>query len=174
MILKRLLTAVILLYPLVIRASNSEMGVWIQICLPTKRVYFDTLELEQVENHPYFTKYSPQELALAPKTIRRVANSSDARVMEDPRVVRSDYIMFGKVIQDTRYQRSYGHGAIFLEGSTISDQPVYGNDYGEYSYPHKKYVAIAVNFPKNEKDLISNVEYWFTLPEIISTDKFTD
>ena len=47
--------------------ANAEVRV--QVCLPGKRVYFNDLALERLENHPLFTNYSQQQLELAPKAI---------------------------------------------------------------------------------------------------------
>lgn len=150
--------------------SYANAEVRIQVCLPTKRIYFNDLELDRLENHPQFTKYSPQQLERAPKTIRRVATSSDPRVTNDPRVIHVYGIGFGKVLIRSG-QFSDGAGFMPLKDSTVADQPVYESGYG---YPAQNYVAMHVRIPDREKGPEGRVTYWFKLPKTISADRFTD
>jgi hypothetical protein len=143
---------------------NSDMEAQIQVCLPTKRVYFKDITLDQLENHPLFTKYSQQQLQLAPKTVRRVDNSNDHRA------IRAYGIGFGAVlIRDGQF--SDGSGFLPLRDSTVSNQPVYEQKHG---YPARNYVAIHVNIPDSDKETEDRVTYWFTLPKNIPNDRFTD
>lgn len=143
---------------------DSNAKVRIQICLPSKRIYFKALVLEQLENHPLFTKYSQQQLQLAPKAIRRVYNS------DDPSTIHTYGISFGEVlIRDGQF--SDGAGFVPLRDSTISDQPVYEKGYG---YPLRNYVAMHVRLPDSEKGTEGRGTYWFTLPKSIPSDRFTD
>jgi hypothetical protein len=141
--------------------ANTE--VQIQVCLPTKRIYFNDLELDRLENHPLFTKYSQQQLELAPKTIRRVATSSD------PRTIHAYGIGFGEVLIRSG-QFSDGSGFMPLKDSTAADQPVYEQGYG---HPAQNYVAMHVRLPDQEKRPEGGVTYWFTLPKTIPDDRFT-
>ena len=54
-----------------------------QFCLPDSRVYFDKLSFDELVNHPMFTKYSPDQLRLAPNAVRRVAAASDPRLTSE-------------------------------------------------------------------------------------------
>lgn len=150
--------------------SDANAEVWIQVCLPTKRIYFNDLELDQLENHPLFTKYSQQQLELAPKTVRRVAASNDPRVTGDSRVINDYGIGFGEVLIRSG-QFSNGSGFMPLKDSTVANQPVYEQGYG---YPAQNYVAMHVRLPDLEKGVKDHVTYWFKLPKTISTDSFTD
>ncbi|MDR3578746.1 MAG: hypothetical protein P4L44_02160 [Oryzomonas sp.] len=146
--------------------SDAYADVRIQVCLPSKRIYFNDLELDQLENHPSFTKYSQQQLELAPKIVRRVASSSNPRVINDSRVIH----VYGIRIREVLSQRglfSWNSGFMPLKDSTILDQPVYEKEYG---HPTQDYVAISVS----ENGPEGTVEYWFKLPKRISTDSFTD
>jgi hypothetical protein len=142
--------------------ADAKTDVTVQVCLPFKRVYFNDIVLERLENHPLFTEYSPQELALAPKTIRRVANSSD------PRAIHEYGIGFGEVL-NREGVLSDGGGFMSLQDSTIADQPVYEQGYG---YPARNYIAMHVRLPAN--DTQSQVTYWFELPKYVPSDKFSD
>jgi hypothetical protein len=97
---------------------DTSVTVRIQICLPTKRIYFTDLELDRLENHPLFTKYSAQQLELAPKTIRRITASSD------PRAIQVYGISFGQVL-NREGQFSDGSGFMPIKDSTLANQPVY-------------------------------------------------
>lgn len=150
--------------------SHANAKVRIQVCVPTKRVYFNDLRLDQLENHPQFTRYSPQQLELAPKTIRRVAPSDDPRVANDPRVIRSYGIDFGEVLKRSGLF-SDSSGFMPVKDSTVADQPVYEKGYG---YPAQEYVAMHLRLPDMESGPEGNVTYWFKLPKSISMDTFTD
>lgn len=141
--------------------ANTE--VQIQVCLPTKRVYFNDLELDRLENHPLFTKYSQQQLELAPKTIRRVATSSDTRT------IHAYGINFGEVLIRSR-QFSDVSGFMPLKDSTVADQPVYEQRYG---HPAQNYIAMHIRLPDQEKSPEGSVTYWFRLPKTIPDDGFT-
>lgn len=144
--------------------SDANAKVRVQVCLPTKRIYFNDLVLERLENHPLFTKYSQQQLELAPKTIRRVASSND------PRAIHVYGIRFGEVlIRDGQFSDSAGF--MPLHDSTVTDQPVYERGYG---YPASNYIAMHVRLPDSEKKAEGRVTYWFALPKSIPNDKFTD
>lgn len=143
--------------------SDANAEVRIQVCLPTKRVYFNALKLDQLENHPLFTKYSQQQLELAPKTIRRVASSSD------PKAIRNYGVNFGEVLVRSG-QFSDGSGFMPLRDSTVANQPVYERGYG---YPAQNYIAIHVRLPDLDKGPEGRVTYWFTLPKIVPTASFT-
>lgn len=144
--------------------SDANTEVRIQVCLPTKRIYFSDLELDRLENHPLFTKYSQQQLELAPKTIRRVTSSSD------PKAILSYGISFGEVLIRSG-QFSDGSGFMPLRDSTVSNQPVYERGFG---YPTQNYVAMHVRLPDLDKGPEGRVTYWFTLPKDIPNDRFTD
>jgi hypothetical protein len=143
--------------------SDDNAEVRVQICLPAKRIYFNDLELDRLENHPMFTKYSPQQLELAPRIIRRVAASND------PKVIQVYGVNFGEVLIRSG-QFSDGSGFMPIKDSTVADQPVYERGYG---YPVQNYVAIHVRLPDREKGPEGSVTYWFTLPKTIPDDKFT-
>lgn len=142
--------------------ANTEVR--IQVCLPNKRVYFNDLVLDRLQNHPLFTKYSQQQLDLAPKTIRRVASSSD------PRVIHDYGIGFGEVLI-RKGQFSDGKGFMPLHASTVVDQPIYERGYG---YPAQNYVAMHVRLPDSDKGPEGRVTFWYTLPKHIPHDGFTD
>lgn len=143
--------------------SDDNAEVRVQICLPAKRIYFNDLELDRLENHPMFTKYSPQQLELAPKIIRRVAASND------PKAIQVNGVSFGEVLIRSG-QFSDGSGFMPIKDSTVANQPVYERGYG---YPVQNYVAIHVRLPDREKGQEGNVTYWFTLPKTIPDDRFT-
>ena len=144
--------------------SDEHAEVQIQVCLSTKRVYFNEIELEQLENHSLFTKYTRQQLELAPRTVRRIASSSD------PKAIHAYGISLGEVLlRDGGY--SDGFGFMPLRDSTISDQPVYQRGYG---YPARNYIAIHVRLPDSEKGEEGRVTYWFTLPKDIPSDTFSN
>lgn len=151
-------------------SSDSYTEVRIQVCLPNKRVYFNDLALEQLENHPLFTKYSRQQLELAPKVVRRIASSNDPRVLGDSRVIKDLGIGFGEVLIRSG-EFSAGGGGIPLHGSTVANQPIYEKGYG---YPAQNYVAIHVRLPEKEIEMKDRLTYWFKLPKTISPDSFTD
>jgi hypothetical protein len=152
-------------------AIRAEPEVRIQVCVPTKRIYFNDLELTQLENHPMLTSYSKQELELAPKTIRRVAPFDDPRVIGDPRVVRTYGINLGEAL-NTDGGFSFGSGFIPVEDSTVSGQPVYEKGYG---YPARSYVAIRVGLLNPDvKPGSTPPTFWFRLPSIVPTDNFSD
>lgn len=141
--------------------TNAEVRV--QVCLPGKRIYFNDLLLERLENHPLFTKYSQQQLELAPKAIRRIAGSSDLRA------IHADGINFGEVlIRDGQF--SDGGGFMPIQDSTVANQPIYERGYG---YPASNYVAIHVRLPETEMGAEGRVTYWFVLPKSIPNDRFT-
>lgn len=148
--------------------SDTYTEVRVQVCLPNKRVYFNDLKLDQVENHPLFTKYSRQQLEIAPKVVLRVTASDDPRVSGDPRVIKDFGIGFGEVLNRSGFSNS--SGVIHLEGSTVANQPVYEQGYG---YPAQNYVAIHVNLLDQGKGK-DRLTYWFKLPKTISADSFTD
>jgi len=150
--------------------SGARTEVRIQVCVPTKRIYFNDLQLDQLENHPQFTKYSQQQLELAPKTIRRVAPSNDPRVTNDPAVIQSYGVGFGEVLKRSG-QFSDSAGFMPLRDSTVADQPVYEKGYG---YPAQDYVAMHLRLPDRERAPEGRVTYWFKLPKNISADTFTD
>jgi hypothetical protein len=141
----------------------------IQVCLPSKRIYFNNLELDRVQNHPLFTKYSPHQLDMAPKTIRRVAPPGDPRVANNPYVTHQYGINFGEVLNNSG-GFSDGAGVIPLEDSTVADQPVFEAGYG---FPVQKYVAIHVRPLDREKGREASPTYWFKLPKKISNAGFT-
>lgn len=143
--------------------SDTNTEVRIQICLPGKRVYFNDLELDRLENHPLFTKYSPQQLELAPKVIRRVVDSSDPRAIRDYAIGLGDVVNRSGVL-------SRGGGAIAIKDSTVANQPVYDSGFG---YPAQSYIAIYVSLPVRERGPEGSVTYWFTLPKSIPDDKFS-
>jgi hypothetical protein len=143
--------------------SDDNAEVRVQICLPAKRIYFNDLELDRLENHPMFTKYSPKQLELAPKIIRRVAASND------PKAIQVYGVSFGEVLIRSG-QFSDGSGFMPIKDSTVANQPVYERGYG---YPVQNYVAIHVRLPDREKGPEGNVTYWFTLPKTIPDDKYT-
>lgn len=143
--------------------SGAKAEVRVQVCLPAKRIYFNDLVLERLENHPLFTKYSPQQLELAPKAIRRVAGSSDSMA------IHAYGIGFGEVlIRDGQF--SDGAGFMPIQDSTVANQPVYERGYG---YPASNYVAIHVRLPETEMGAEGRVTYWFVLPKSIPNDRFT-
>lgn len=142
--------------------ANAEVR--IQVCLPTKKVYFNDLVVERLENHPLFTKYSQRQLELAPKTIRRVASASD------PKAIQVYGVNFGEVLIRNG-QFSDGSGFMPLHDSTVTDQPVFERGYG---YPAKNYVAMHLSLPDLEKGPDGRVIFWFTLPKSIPYDRFTD
>ncbi|WP_457278697.1 hypothetical protein [Polaromonas sp. P5_D5] len=150
---------------------QAEPEVRVQVCVPGKRIYFNDLELDQLENHPMFTRYSKQQLELAPKTIRRAAPFDDPRVVNDPRSVRSYGISFGEALnRDGGF--SFGAGFVPVEDSTISGQPVYEKGYG---YPARNYVAIRVALLNADIEPgASAPTFWFRLPSIVSADKFSN
>ena len=143
--------------------SDDNAEVRVQICLPAKRIYFNDLELDRLENHPMFTKYSPQQLELAPRIIRRVAASND------PKVIQVYGVNFGEVLIRSG-QFSDGSGFMPIKDSTVANQPVYDRGYG---YPVQNYVAIHVRLPDREKEPEGSMTYWFTLPKTIPDDKFS-
>lgn len=146
--------------------TQSDAGgeVRVQVCLPAKRIYFNDLVLERLENHPLLTKYSQQQLELAPKAIRRVAVSNDSRA------IQTYGISFGEVlIRDGVF--SDGVGFMPIYDSTMANQPVYERGYG---YPASNYVAIHVRLPEAEMGPEGPVTYWFSLPKDIPIDRFTD
>ena len=126
---------------------GARTEVRIQVCVPTKRIYFDDLQLDQLENHPQFTKYSQQQLEFAPRTIRRVARSDDPRVTNDPRVIQSYGVGFGEVLKRSG-QFSDSAGFMPLRDSTVADQPVYEKGYG---HPAEDYVAMHLRLPDRER-----------------------
>ena len=151
--------------------SATDVEVRIQVCVPTKRIYFDDLQLDRLENHPQFTRYSQQELERAPRTIRRVAPSSDSRVTNDPRTIRDYGITFGEaLLRSGGY--SYGSGFMSLKDSTSSDQPIFEKGYG---YPAKDYVAMSVRLREGDVGSAATAPtFWFKLPETIPADGFSD
>lgn len=145
---------------------NAELR--LQVCVPTKRIYFNDMQLDPLENHPQFTRYSQEELALAPKTIRRVAPSNDPRVANDPSVDRDYVISFGEVrrIGERRdVQYSAGSGWMPLRDSTIADQPVYEK---RFMHSAREYVAVSVRLPGPDMPT-----YWFRLPKNIAFESFS-
>lgn len=151
-----------------IRSIDSQLGanaeVRIQVCLPNKKVNFDELVIDKLENHPLFTKYSSEQIELAPKTIRRVVTSGD------PKAIRVYWIGFGEVlIRDGQFSDSTG--VMPLQDSTVADQPVYESGYG---YPVRDYVAMHVRIPDAEKEAEDRVTYWFVLQKNIPNDKFSE
>ncbi len=143
--------------------SDVNLEVRIQICLPTKRIYFNDIELDRLENHPQFTKYSPEQLELAPKSIRRVASSID------PNALRTYGINYGEVLlRSGRY--SDGSGFMPLRGSTVANQPVFELGYG---YPANAYIAVHVRIPEPDQGPEGRVIYWFKLPSVVPTDSFS-
>lgn len=143
--------------------SDANSEVRIQICLPAKRVYFNDLKLDQLENHPQFTKYSPQQLEQVPKVIRRVAVSGD------PKAIQVYGVSFGEVLTWSG-QFSDSSGFMPITDSTVANQPVYERGYG---HPVQEYVALHVRLPDREKGPEGSATYWFTLPKTIPDDKFT-
>ncbi|SFU32221.1 hypothetical protein SAMN05216350_101311 [Polaromonas sp. YR568] len=151
--------------------AKAEQEVRIQVCVPSKRIYFNDLELDQLENHPNFTRYSKQQLELAPKTIRRVAPIDDPRVMNDPRAVKSYGINFAEALNRAG-GFSMSSGFMPVEDSTISGQPVYEKGYG---FPAKNYIAIRVALLNADvQSGTTSPTFWFKLPSTISADKFSD
>src|SRR5450830_243911 len=144
-------------------SSDGNAEVRVQLCLPAKRVYFNDIELDRLINHPQFTSYSPQQLELAPKVVRRIATSSD------PRAIQFYGINFGAVLNGPGGYTD-GAGVMSIKGSTVANQPVYENGYG---YPAQNYVAIHVRLSGQEHGPEGNVTYWFTLPKTIPDDKFS-
>jgi hypothetical protein len=143
---------------------NSNAKVRIQVCLPNKRVYFKDIILDKLENHPLFTEYSQQQIKIAPRTIRRVKNS------EDPRVIHNYGIGLEEVLfRDGMHSASTSF--IPLHDSTVSDQPVYERARGRSA---QEYVAIGVYVIDKSNASESRVEYWFRLPKNIPNDRFTD
>jgi len=151
--------------------ANADREVRIQVCLPGKRVYFNELQLDHLQNHPLFTKYSQQQLELAPKTVLRVASLSDPRVDKDPRSIRSYGISFGEALSRSGGY-SYGSGFMPLAGSTGADQPVFEKGYGN---PAGNYVAVSVRFPEgNMKSIATSPVFWFRLSKTIPPDGFSN
>ena len=143
---------------------DSNEKVRIQVCLPNKRVYFKDITLDKLENHRLFTKYSPEQLQLAPKTIRRVESS------DDPRSIHNYGIGFTEVLFRDGMPSSVS-GWIPLHDSTVSDQPVYEPEGGR---PAQYYVAMSVDIAGQKNKSEGPIEYWFTLPKSIPNDRFTD
>ena len=144
--------------------SDANAEVRVQVCLPVKRIYFNDLVLERLENHPLFTKYSQQQLELAPKTIRRVAASFDSRAIQTYGISSGEVLIRDRLFSD-------GTGFMPIYDSTIANQPVYERGYG---YPASNYVAIHVRLPETEMGSEGRVTYWFVLPKSIPSDRFTD
>lgn len=143
--------------------SDSSATVHIQLCLPAKRVYFNDLEVDRLQNHPNFTKYSQEQLELAPKTIRRVASSSD------PRAINVFGVGFGEVMNHAGVL-SDGFGLLSLHGSTAADQPVFEQRSANKA---KDYIAIHMRIYRRDQGPEGNVTYWFVLPKGIPTEEFT-
>lgn len=143
---------------------EANVDVRIQVCLPTDRIYFNDLVLDRLENHPLFTKYSQQQLELAPKSIRRVASSSD------PMARRAYGISFGEVL-NRQGILSDGSGFMQLHDSTVANQPIYERGYG---YPAVNYIAMHVRLPNPETRPEGRVTFWFALPKDIPRGGFTD
>ena len=143
--------------------SDATAEVRVQVCLPAKRIYFTDLVLDRLENHPLFTKYTAQQLELAPKAIRRVADSSDSRA------IHAYGVSFGEVLF-REGQFSDGAGFMPIQDSTVANQPVYERGYG---YPASNYVALHVRVPETEMGAEGRVTYWFVLPKNIPNDRFT-
>lgn len=153
-----------------IMRANADTVAKIQVCVPTKRIYFTELQLDRLENHPNFTRYSKQQLELAPKTIRRVAPRDDPRVINDPRVVKG-YGLAGEMILNTSGLYSAGTAFMSVKDSTTSHQPVY--EMG-HEYPASNYVAISVRLVNADVEQgVKAPTYWFKLPANISADGFS-
>jgi hypothetical protein len=142
----------------------------VQVCLPGKRIYFNEIELDQVENYSLFTSYSPEQLAIAPKTVRRVAAADDPRVINNRRVIQNYGISFGEVLLRSG-QRSDGFGYMPLKDATVADQPIYEKGYG---YAPKEYVAMHVRLPDKDRGEEGDVTYWFKLPKVIPAKEFSN
>ncbi|MES1189807.1 MAG: hypothetical protein ABUS47_01885 [Steroidobacter sp.] len=145
----------------------SRPNVVVQVCLPRKRIYYDTIELDRVDNHPIFTKYSESELNFAPKTIRRVATPDDPRVINEPMSTRTLWIGFTSVERQNNNFSSLG-STLAIENSTIADQPIYQIN---LLPPAKSYVGLEVNLQLENKD---TMHYWFKLPKTVSISEFSD
>lgn len=147
--------------------NRSRVGatdhVRIQICLPTKIVKFDAIVLDRLENHPNYTHYSAQQLDLAPKTVRRLAPSSD------PRAIKSISIPFEEV-RNRSGIFSQGGGSISLRDSTMADQPVFE---AGHTFPAKDYIAFNVNAPDPRPAATGRVNYWYVLPKDIPVGVFS-
>lgn len=145
-----------------IRKPIADAELRIQICVPSKRVYFSDLVLDELQNHPLFTKYSPEQLARAPNTVRRITNS------DDPRAIKTYSISFGEVLFQGMFSDISGMSPV--QDSTVGHQPVYEQG---YAYPAKEYVAIHVRLPASEIGPEGKVTYWFKLPKTIPNQGFT-
>ncbi len=151
-----------------IHKNPFQEQVVVQVCIPNKRIYFDTIHVENVKNHP-ITKYSSQELALAPKTIRRVASFSDTRLAKDPRGTREVSIPFTDVTRN-RFVASTSSSHIAIADSTTSGQPIYEI---RLMTPASDYVGLEVVLPKEGHEGNKNNHYWFKLPSSISKKEFS-
>jgi hypothetical protein len=148
--------------------ERAELEVRVQVCVPTKRVYFNDLQLDTVENFPGYTHYSPQQLQLVPNKIRRVAPSDDPRVADDPRVIRSYGVAFGEVLGRPG-DFSDSSGFMALRDATVGHQPIYGKEGG---HPARKYIAVHLRLYDEPNP--AGPTYWFKLPKAISADRFTN
>lgn len=177
MYLKRIIRSAFLLVLLIIVSqqgcSNKQQHlgaqfepntvVRIQVCVPDKQVYFKDIVLDEVENHPKTTKYSPEQLNLAPKTVKRVDTSSN-----DPKAIDRYWIGFGEIRNHNGIQSS-GGGAISLRASTVSNQPVFGN--GGYGAPPQDYLALTVDLMNTPSR--NRIIYWYKPPNTIPVGRFT-
>lgn len=135
--------------------SSAENALRVQVCLPDKRVHFSDFAVERLENHPTFTRYTSQQLAMAPTVIRRVAASADPRTIQD-------YVVRLGDVRNNQGIKSEGSGSISLADSTVSDQPVF--DSGA-RHPTRDYVALKV--------AAGNVFFWYKLPREIAVGRFS-
>lgn len=143
-------------------AQQHEPLVVVQICRPTKRIAFEDLAIDIVEQPPYRT-YTPDELSIVPRVIRQVVDS------KDPTATKQYIIGYGEVLNRDGIRSASG-GTIQLFGNTVQDQPVYAKT----GYRLRDYIAIRVSVRDNEYSLEPPVDYWFRVPNSLRFDQYTD
>lgn len=147
--------------------NRSQVGdtteVRIQFCLPTKIVKFDDLTLDHLENHPTYTHYSSEQLARAPRTIRRVVRSDDAGAIDRL------FLTYSEVLKQDGLFSEIG-GSVALSDATVADQPVFERG---YTRPAGDYVAFSVLGPDPRPGVTVQVRYWYVLPKNIAAGTFS-
>lgn len=139
------------------RAWRGERSnVRLQVCLPTRVVEFDEIVLDRLRNHPLWA-YPEAELALAPRTVRRVKPSADARTAA--RLL----LRYEEVFNDSP---GLSAGVLSLRDSTVHGQPVF--DKGS---PDRGSTASAMGITLPSPD--NGVTYWFVYPHDIPADGFS-
>ena len=145
------------------RDAGKLYEVQIQVCMPTTKIRYRDVNLDNVFNHYPFTQYNYEQLILVPRSVRELIGVGTEEVGSADNK-EAYYTTALLNVNHTCGIKNIAIDHLRLAGITVSDQPVYETSYGSAQH---QYIAIGVA----GKDVPGM--HWFKLPEKIDRGKFS-